>query len=638
LNCLGDLRSHWWRRVAIVGVLLVVLRYIAWRTGATVPWGSFSPAALYMQAVMLFELAWVVEIVQALYFFCAPDAKQAHDRDERGVPRAMDRALRRASVDVFIPTYNEGPEIIERTLLAARRIAWSGPVEICVLDDGRRAWVDELCSKHGARWITRPGNQGAKAGNINHALGVTSGEFILFLDADFLAHPEAVARLMPVMDDPTVAIAQAPQHFYNDDPVTHALGVQGHIGDEQAMFFDRILPARDRGGFAFFCGTCALLRRAALVEAGGLPTDAVTEDILLSVYLRKRGWQTRYLERPVATGLAPESMHAFYVQRRRWARGAIQLLYLRSGLFARGISLQQRFAFLPLYWVVSPIVRIASLVVPQCLLLFGWEPLHNATDAQMLRYQGPMVIAMMGLTAFLYRHRWSPIVSSVWADLIAIGIAPSVLVDLVAPFRDKQFHVTPKGRAASAGGHDRRLAIVVAAGVALTLAAIVRGALPDASSARGAVPGIMTFSMFWALINLGRLLGITVALWRQVSPGDPRLEIKCDEQHGFVLLAGKGVQPLSGWHIGEDRVKVPAGATIAPRSRIGWRGPNGRIGVIARVEADGRLEFSSSDARSRLLSLLVAAHCDAEKPYRPVGALTRAAAQMFGLTRSEKPA
>ena len=41
--------------------------------------------------------------------------------------------------------------------------------------------------------------------------------------------------------------------------------------------------------------------------------------------LLRKGYVTRYLRERLAFGLAPESLNAFFVQRQRWARRAIQI-------------------------------------------------------------------------------------------------------------------------------------------------------------------------------------------------------------------------------------------------------------------------------------------------------------------------
>jgi cellulose synthase (UDP-forming) len=627
LHFLGNEQSVYWRRIAVLAMIALIARYMFWRMTVTVPWGHSDSAAVYMQVIAVIELAWLLEMIHSYMFFWAPSGKPLRSGHLATVAASLDAA----SIDVFIPTYNEGREILERTIMAARRIRWDGAVTVSVLDDGGRPWVGEACRRLGARWITRPDNRGAKAGNVNHALQHTDAEFILVLDADFLAHPHAIRRLMPAMSDPAVGVAQAAQHFYNQDPIARALGTEKVFGDDQRLFFDRILPARDRGGYAFFCGTCALVRRCALEEIGGLPSGSVTEDILLSVHLRQCGYQTRFVNTRVATGLAAETLHAFFVQRCRWAKGAIQMLYLRTGLLSPRLSLRERVAFLPVYWIFSPIVRIASLAIPQLYLLLAWVPLENATVSEIVKAQGPLLVAMIALPAFFYPRRWSPLVNFVWADVISIRLIPNVLRDVVMPFGDTRFHVTPKGRSAGGRGvtSEDWLGVAVAAGVVFTLMALIAGPF-----GRWDDPYV-SVSMFWAALNLVRLLAVLAVVWSNPpAAGDPKVEIRCGKADRFALLSEAGEQRLDSWWIGEDRIRPPSQDVLVPAGKLARLGVRGRISILAHVQPGGALHFASAGARANLLSAVVAIRVDEHTPFRPVVAVARVAGRMFGFSRS----
>jgi cellulose synthase/poly-beta-1,6-N-acetylglucosamine synthase-like glycosyltransferase len=91
------------------------------------------------------------------------------------VERTPARLKHLPGVDVFIPTYNEPVDIVRRTLIGGLAIDYPNK-RIYVLDDGRRPEIQTLTEGLGALYITRPDNRQAKAGNLNHALGLTSGE------------------------------------------------------------------------------------------------------------------------------------------------------------------------------------------------------------------------------------------------------------------------------------------------------------------------------------------------------------------------------------------------------------------------------------------------------------------------------
>src|SRR5207244_980814 len=88
------------------------------------------------------------------------------------------------AVDVFLPTYNEGLDVVERSIVAARNLDYPR-FTVWVLDDSRRDWLRDYCAAKGVAYLRRPDNRHAKAGNINHALGRTEAPLIAILDADF---------------------------------------------------------------------------------------------------------------------------------------------------------------------------------------------------------------------------------------------------------------------------------------------------------------------------------------------------------------------------------------------------------------------------------------------------------------------
>src|ERR671927_91358 len=105
-------------------------------------------------------------------------------------------------VDVWIATYNEEWDILEKSIVGAKSLEWpAGKLRIWVLDDGRRDWLRVKCEGLGVTWVTRPDNRHRKAGNHNHALGLTSAPFILSLDADFVPFPNILYRTLGFFAD-----------------------------------------------------------------------------------------------------------------------------------------------------------------------------------------------------------------------------------------------------------------------------------------------------------------------------------------------------------------------------------------------------------------------------------------------------
>jgi cellulose synthase (UDP-forming) len=287
-------------------------------------------------------------------------------------------------VDIYITTYNESPELLRSTVLGALNMRY--PHETYVLDDGCRAAVAKLAKQLGARYIAREDRSHAKAGNINHALRKTSGEYIAVFDADHVPHPQFLERLLGYFEDPRLALVQTPQAFYNLDSIQHSGERGGELEQrwhEQALFYHVIQPGKGRLNSVFWCGSNAVLRRAALESIGGCATTTVTEDIHTTIKLHAAGWRTAYHDETLSSGIAPDDLDAFLTQRRRWAQGTMQILRSRDNpLWARGLTLRQRISywasmstyfssFQKLVLMITPIVVLATGILP--MDTFGWN-------------------------------------------------------------------------------------------------------------------------------------------------------------------------------------------------------------------------------------------------------------------------
>ncbi len=145
--------------------------------------------------------------------------------------------------------------------------------------------------------------------------------------------------------DQKLAVLQTPQHFYSPDPFERNLDLFQAVPSEDELFYGVVQDGNDFWNAASFCGSCAVLRRSALEEVGGVAVETVTEDAQTSLRMQMRGWNTAYINIPQAAGLATERLSGHVRQRIRWARGMIQNLRIENPLFAPGLKLGQRFCY-----------------------------------------------------------------------------------------------------------------------------------------------------------------------------------------------------------------------------------------------------------------------------------------------------
>ena len=472
------LRRTWARISVFAAVGLIVVRYLDWRLFTTVlPAEGAAFEILWVWFCFAVELLALGDaLILYLTFLRTTDRHAEADHFEAHLRGQQPEGL--PSVDVYITTYNEPFEVLEKTITGALSLDYPN-FQLWVLDDGRRPWLKEFCALKGAGYITRPDNAHAKAGNINHALSKTSSEYFAIFDADFIVQRNFLLRTIGFFSDRRVGIVQVPHAFYNHDPMQTNLALRKTLPDDQRFFFEAIMPSRDGWDAAFCCGSNSVTRRAALRTIGDrIPTQSITEDMLLSLMLLRRGYVTRYVCERLAFGLAPEGLKAFFIQRKRWARGAIQILYLPEGPFGSDLSIMQRLLFLPTHWLSQSLSLLMTIIAPLMFLWFGLLPLVNVTADSIVYYLLPMILAVVGGIWVFAPRQYFPFAAQVLGTFQSFKILPAVLTTIVSPF-GHAFNVTPKGQDARQPDYERAVFWTAATLMSLTAGGIIINTLPE---------------------------------------------------------------------------------------------------------------------------------------------------------------
>ena len=523
LSPILPLSRSWARGLVFVVVWLVVARYLDWRLFTTVVpadgewyevgWVYFCFA---VEALALFDA-----FVLYLAFLRTSDRRAEADVHEARLRTLPQDEL--PSVDVYIPTFNEPMEVLEKTITGVLCLDYPN-FKAWVLDDGRRPWVKAFCETKGVGYLTRPDNAHAKAGNINHALTKTSADFVAIFDADFIPQRNFLMRTIGFFGDPSIGVVQVPHAFYNYDPTQSSLALQKTLPDDQRFFFEAVMPSRDGWNAAFCCGSNSVTRRAALRSIGDvLPTDSITEDMLFSLALLRKGYITRYLCERLAVGLAPEGLKAFFVQRRRWARGAMQILYLAAGPLGQNLTLVQRLLFLPTHWLSQSLMLSLIIVAPLVFLWMGVLPLVNVTSEAVVYYQLPMMLAIAGGIWVFAPHQYFPFAAQVHGTFQSFKILPTVLMTMARPF-GHLFKVTPKGAGANKSDYDRTIFWTAASLMVLTTIGLVINAVPEWRIIGQS--GLLPIVACWGAINIVVLfLVCMMALQSPVRRGEERFSL-----------------------------------------------------------------------------------------------------------------
>lgn len=430
-------RDHERLRWVAVGIgLFLTVRYLYWRVAYTLNTSDL----MGLSVSILILLAEIYGFFATLLFYfqvVTPTNPSSVIGDHADLP----------TVDIFVTSYDEAVDLVRRSLIACKAMDYPpDKKKVYLLDDGNRGEMKQLAENLGCIYLTRSSREYAKAGNLNNALGFSSGEFLVNFDADHIPVKTFLRKTLGFFSDPKVAIVQTPHYFYNPDIYQRNLKAGQRLAHEQDLFFQVIQPGRDSTNSSFYCGSGAVIRREALNKIGGFATKSVTEDIHTTMLIHALGYRTVYVRDILAVGLSPESFKSYLGQRQRWTRGHLQIFLSRDSPFLlKGLTLAQRINyFASIYYFLFGPARIVYLAVPLAFLLVGIPPLVAPLEDIVNFYGSHYLGSLIPFAMVSGRHR-NPFWSDVYETVMSFSLTATVIKTLFRPAK-LLFNVTPKGQ------------------------------------------------------------------------------------------------------------------------------------------------------------------------------------------------
>jgi poly-beta-1,6 N-acetyl-D-glucosamine synthase len=256
------------------------------------------------------------------------------------------------SVSVLVPAYNE-EKVIARTIEGL--IATDYPdMEIIVIDDGSKDRTLEIATRYKDNAKVLHKENGGKASALNYGLAYAKGDVIVIVDADTIIGREAIKQLVKGfgMDPHVAAIAGNIKVRNRMNWLTRCQALEYVAGIEIIRrAFDFF------GSITIVPGALGAFRRTALEEVGAYHKDTLVEDFDATIKVLKSGMVIQGSTNSTAYTEAPQALHDFYNQRKRWYRGNTQVLSRHmEAIF------NPRYAFL--YKLAFPFMFISMIVLP----------------------------------------------------------------------------------------------------------------------------------------------------------------------------------------------------------------------------------------------------------------------------------
>lgn len=479
--------------------------YLIWRTFRTVPLHNGIVSAVAGIALLVVEIIGMLEAF--VHYF------NMHKIENHPVPEAPLEEY--PDVDVFIATYNEPTDLLYKTVNGCVHMDYpdKSKVHIYICDDGRREEVRALAKELKVGYLDREDNEGAKAGNLNHALSVTSSPLIATFDADMIPQhnfltvtvayfvaQEIKNRELEEEDRIKLGFIQSPQSFYNPDLFQFNLFSENRIPNEQDYFYKDVQVARNKSNCVIYGGSNTLISREALDDVGGFFTNSITEDFATGIKIQQKGYVCYAINKVLASGLSPTDLKGLINQRIRWARGCIQTGRRVHIILSRHLSFAQKVNYLASiwYWYASW-KRLIYIMSPILFATFG-VMVVKCTLVEVLIFWLPMYISSNISLKMMSRN----IRTTKWTNLYETTIFPFMLMPVLLEtfgISMKKFKVTKKD-----ARQDKRKNLIYALphGILIVLSVIGIFNCVKWTFETGRIDYFVI--LFWLLLNLFNLV------------------------------------------------------------------------------------------------------------------------------------
>lgn len=428
---------------ALVAALITVLgcRYLYWRLFYTIDF----PGPILIIFRILFLLVEIVIFANTVGFLLQATfpTNRTQKADQNGL--SVVSGMYCPPVDILVPTYNEQLHLLRRSLIGCQAIDYPNK-NIYLLDEKSRPEMQALCEELGCIYVTRNSNYGAKAGNLNNALNLYArGELVAVFDADFVPSKNFLVRTVGFFQNERCGLVQTPQIFYTADAIQRNLGLPEAVTHEEDLFFQVAQPGRDRFNASICHGTSFVVRRSALDQIGGFPTETITEDFFTGIKLQAAGYDIKYLNEPLSAGDSAVDVEGFVAQRLRWAQGTWQVLASSTNpLLIPGLTFMQRVINFSstLHWLTGAL-NLFPMIAPLLFLFFNLTPMR--TDLlQITQFYLPFYLFRACTHTWYSRGKRSFFWSDIYSPVLMWPLFVTLIKTLIQPF-GAPFRVTPKG-------------------------------------------------------------------------------------------------------------------------------------------------------------------------------------------------
>lgn len=264
------------------------------------------------------------------------------------------------TVSVIIPAYNE-EKVIAHTIEALIETKYPKK-EIIFVDDGSKDRTLDIAMQYKDKIKILHKENGGKASALNYGLVYAKGEIIIIVDADTIIGRNSIKEMMKgfQVNEHVAAVAGNIKVRNRVNIITKCQALEYITGIQIVRRAFDIF-----GSITIVPGALGAFKKSFLMEAGAYGKDTIVEDFDQTIKLLKAGLITQGSTKATAYTEAPNTLHDFIAQRKRWYRGNIQVLTRHVDALTNpryGHLQRLSFPYLVLGMLVTPIIGFVATI------------------------------------------------------------------------------------------------------------------------------------------------------------------------------------------------------------------------------------------------------------------------------------
>jgi len=318
-------------------------------------------------------------------------------------------------ISIIIAIKNEEVDTIRELIENLSELDYDNYEVIIVSDDDKETFEKYLSISFPKNFkiIRRDKPTGRKAGALNYGVNLSSGDFLVFLDAEARINKDFLKRISYLLKYNAISLRLKVRN------------TQG-IGKIYSYFTDFSMSSLFRGRFMrglyiFPNGSAFAIKKSILVNIGGWRENVFTEDLELGIRLANNNIRIYYFDEPSISILSPLNYYDLYMQIKRWAYGSGELFLDGLKLVKKGFKGLEGFLYVIqwcLYSLFLFVIILLSLlpysiniyIFIVSVIIYGFSLfIYSSKNPKEADLSGIIVVfaAMIGFIQGFFRTKFS---------------------------------------------------------------------------------------------------------------------------------------------------------------------------------------------------------------------------------------